>query len=126
MICFSHFFFSGFLAHVSAHKMLVSTFKSCSLSIELEEHLVNQVLKVEDGRFAIMISISTMKIIFIIHKIRLQKIPELPQLSRVDLCYEDNIYYSQNKIVKDSRASSTFKSSNMQNPSFQGYKLKQT
>ena len=67
-----------------------------------------------------------MKIIFIIHKTRLQKIPELPQLSRVDLCYEDNIYYSQNKIVKDSRVSSTFKSSNMQNPSFQGYKLKQT
>ena len=67
-----------------------------------------------------------MKIIFIIHKTRLQKIPELPQLSRVDLCYEDNIYYSKNKIVKDSRASSTFKSSNMQNPSFQGYKLKQT
>ena len=42
------------------------------------------------------------------------------------LCYEDNIYYSQNKIAKYSRASSTFKSSNMQNPSFQGYKLKQT
>ena len=26
------------------------------------------------------------------------------------LYYEDNIYYSQNKIAKDSRASSTFKS----------------